>query len=160
MAVRYTPAAMKRSGLNTFLQEFQKFIARGNVVDLAVAVVMGTAFGAITNSLVKDILMPPIGLLVGGMDFSNLAIILKGEYASLEEAVAAGAPILRYGVFINTIINFLIVSLAMFVVVKTGTIIQDLRQAEEDDPASPVEPPRDIVLLQEIRDLLARQQGE
>jgi large conductance mechanosensitive channel len=101
------------------LKEFKDFILRGNVLDLAVAVIIGVAFGAIVVSFVKDILMPPIGLLLGNVDFSNLFLSLKGEsYPSLAAAQAAGAPTLNYGLFINTIINFIIVAFAIFMVVR------------------------------------------
>jgi large conductance mechanosensitive channel len=107
------------------LDEFKKFMLRGNVLDLAVGVVIGGAFGAITKSLVDDILMPPIGLLTGGRDFGVHFLVLKAgtkappPYASLDAAKAAGANVLRYGVFLNTILTFLIVGLAMFAIVKT-----------------------------------------
>ena len=101
------------------LKEFRDFIARGNVVDLAVAVVIGAAFGKIIDSLVKDIIMPPIGMVLGKVDFANLFIDLSGQnYATLKDAQAAGAPTINYGAFINTIIAFLIVAFAIFMVVK------------------------------------------
>lgn len=101
------------------LQEFKKFIARGNVMDLAIAVIIGAAFGQIVNSLVKDIVMPPIGLLLGKVDFSSLYINLSGKpYSSLASAQRAGAATINYGTFINTVINFLIISLVIFFVVK------------------------------------------
>jgi large conductance mechanosensitive channel len=116
------------------LKEFREFVMRGNVVDLAVAVVIGGAFGAIVASFVKDVLMPPVGLLVGGMDFSNLFVVLgPGSYPSLEAAKAAGAATLNYGVFLNTVVNFLIVALAMFAVVK---VMSGLRRAEAPAPAT------------------------
>ncbi|HPO57415.1 MAG TPA: large conductance mechanosensitive channel protein MscL [Anaerolineaceae bacterium] len=100
-------------------QEFKKFLAQGNVIDLAVAVIMGTAFGAVVTSLVEDVIMPPIGLLLGGVDFSNLFINLSGTpYASLAEAQAAGAPTINYGMFLNTVINFLIVAAAVFLMIR------------------------------------------
>jgi large conductance mechanosensitive channel len=100
-------------------KEFKQFIARGNVIDLAVAVIIGAAFGKIVTSFVNDILMPPIGLLLGNVDFTNLFIALSGgSYATLEEAQAAGAATLNYGVFINTIIDFLIIAFAIFLLVK------------------------------------------
>lgn len=102
------------------LKEFKEFIARGNVVDLAVAVVIGAAFGKIVTSLVSDVVMPPIGLLLGGVDFSNLFINLSGtSYPSLEAAKAAGAPTINYGVFLNTVLDFLIVALAIYLMVRT-----------------------------------------
>lgn len=101
------------------LQEFKKFAMRGNAIDLAVGFIMGGAFGAIVNSLVNDIIMPPIGLLLGKVDFSNLFISLSGTpYATLEEAKKAGAATINYGLFINTLVNFLIVSFALFLVVR------------------------------------------
>jgi large conductance mechanosensitive channel len=100
-------------------QDFKKFLLRGNVLDLAVAVVIGAAFGAVVTSFVKDILMPPIGLLLGGVDFTNLFIPLNGQsYASLAEAQAAGAPTINYGLFLNTIISFIIIALAIYLVIK------------------------------------------
>jgi len=101
------------------LKEFKTFILRGNVMDLAIAVIIGTAFGAIINSLVKDIIMPPIGLALGKVDFANLYVALDGNtYESLTKAQELGAPTLNYGLFINTIINFLIVGLVIFLIVK------------------------------------------
>lgn len=101
------------------LKEFKDFIMRGNVMDLAIAVIIGTAFGAIINSLVKDIIMPPIGLALGKVDFANLFVALDGNtYESLAKAQEIGAPTLNYGLFINTIINFLIVGLVIFLIVK------------------------------------------
>ena len=115
------------------LKEFKDFILRGNVLDLAVAVIIGVAFGAIVVSFVKDILMPPIGLLLGNVDFSNLFLSLKGEsYPSLAAAQAAGAPTLNYGLFINTIINFIIVAFAIFMVVRMAN-----RMKKPEAPAAP-----------------------
>ncbi|MEO1288842.1 MAG: large conductance mechanosensitive channel protein MscL [Chloroflexota bacterium] len=115
------------------LKEFREFIMRGNVLDLAVAVILGAAFGAIVTSLVDDILMPPIGLLLGGVDFSNLFINLSGqEYASLAAAQEAGAPTINYGVFVNAIINFLIVAAAIFGVVKVANSLQREEEVEEE----------------------------
>lgn len=132
-----------------FIGEFKTFIARGNVIDLAVGIVIGTAFTGIVNSLVADIIMPPVGLLTGGVDFSSLFISLTGQtYASLAEAKQAGAATLNVGLFINAIINFLIVSFAIFILVKQ---INRFKKAEE---AAPAAPPRSEVLLEEIRDLL------
>jgi large conductance mechanosensitive channel len=101
------------------LKEFKDFIARGNVIDLAVAVIMGAAFGPIVTSAVNDIIMPPIGLLLGNVDFKDLFVTLSDEsYATLAAAKAAGAPVIAYGSFLNTIVNFLIVSFAIFLLVK------------------------------------------
>ncbi len=101
------------------LSDFKAFLAQGNVVDLATGVIVGGAFGKIVNSLVNDILMPPIGLMIGGVDFKSLYVVLgKTEYATLDEAVKAGAPVIKYGMFLNTTIEFLIVAATIFFVVK------------------------------------------
>ena len=101
------------------LEEFKKFAMRGNVVDMAVGIIIGAAFGKIVSSIVNDIVMPPIGMLMGGVDFSNLFVDLSGAgHATLAAAEAAGAPIIKYGVFINTVLDFLIVAFAIFMVVK------------------------------------------
>jgi large conductance mechanosensitive channel len=135
------------------LQEFKKFAMRGNVIDLAVGIIIGAAFTAIVNSLVNDVLMPPVGLLIGGIDFSDFFITLKGEggYATLEQAKAAGAVTLNYGLFVNSIIKFLIVAFAVFILVKQ---INRLQRQEAEKPAPPAPPPREEVLLAEIRDIL------
>jgi large conductance mechanosensitive channel len=138
-------------------KEFKEFALKGNVVDLAVGVIIGGAFGTIITSLVKDVLMPPIGLLIGGVDFSNLFVVLKPglktpePYASLDAAQKAGAVTLNLGVFINAIINFTIIACAIFILVKG---INRLRRQQEAPPAAP---PRQEVLLEEIRDLLKKQ---
>jgi large conductance mechanosensitive channel len=135
---------------SAFVNEFKAFIARGNVIDLAVGIVIGTAFTAIVNSLVADIIMPPIGLATGGVDFSNLFITLSGgSYNTLAEAKAAGAATLNIGLFINAVINFLIVGFAIFILVKQ---VNRFKRKEEAAPSAP--PPRQEVLLEEIRDLL------
>ena len=132
-----------------FIGEFKSFIARGNVIDLAVGIVIGTAFTGIVNSLVADIIMPPICLLTGGVDFSSLFISLTGQtYASLAEAKQAGAATLNVGLFLNAIINFLIVSFAIFVLVK------QINRLKKEEAAAPSAPARSEVLLEEIRDLL------
>lgn len=116
------------------LKEFREFVARGNMVDLAVGVVIGAAFGRIVDSLVKDILMPPVGMLLGKVDFSNLYISLsRTDYASFQEAQAAGAPTINYGAFINNIITFLIVAFAVFLLLKQ---INRMRRST-DDAATP-----------------------
>ena len=138
--------------MSGFLQEFKEFALRGNVVDLAVGLIIGAAFGAIVNSLVADVVMPPIGLLMGNVDFSDLFINLSGQdYPSLAAARAAGAPVIAYGAFINAVINFIIVALAIFVLVKG---MNQLRRQQAEQPAEPPEAPRQEVLLQEIRDIL------
>lgn len=133
-------------------EEFKKFAMRGNVVDLAVGVVIGVAFGAIVNSLVKDIIMPPIGYAMGGLDFSNFFFTLKGPILpTLAEAQKAGAVTINYGVFINTIINFIVVAIALFVLIRG---INRLQTEKPGDPATAPPPPDDVILLREIRDLL------
>lgn len=137
------------------LQEFKAFIARGSVVDLAVGVIIGAAFTAIVNSLVADIIMPPIGLILGGIDFSNFYVDLSGKgYENLDAARAAGAPVLAYGVFINAVIKFLIVAWAVFLLVKQ---VNRFYRKPEESPA-PTPPNNQEVLLAEIRDLL-KQRG-
>ena len=133
------------------LSEFKMFAMRGNAVDLAVGVVIGAAFSSIVNSLVKDVINPPLGLVLGGIDFSNFFIVLKGggPYATLKAAQDAGAIAIGYGNFINAIINFLIVAFALFLVVRQ---INRLATPKEQPGEPP--PPADIQLLREIRDLL------
>jgi large conductance mechanosensitive channel len=135
------------------LEEFKKFAMRGNVIDLAVGIIIGAAFTAIVNSLVNDVLMPPLGLVIGGIDFSDFFITLKGQggYATLDQAKSAGAVTLNYGLFINSIIKFLIVAFAVFILVKQ---INRLQKAEEAKTAAPPPPPREEILLAEIRDIL------
>jgi large conductance mechanosensitive channel len=111
------------------LKEFKAFIMRGNVLDLAVAVIIGGVFGKIVSSLVNDILMPPIGFLMGKVDFSNLYLNLSSaSYASLAEAQKAGAPIVRYGIFINALIDFIIVSFVIFIVVRAANRLQKAKE--------------------------------
>jgi large conductance mechanosensitive channel len=132
--------------------EFKKFIMRGNVLDLAIGIVIGAAFGKIVSSLVADLLLPPIGLLAGRMDFSNLFIDLSGKsYPTLAAAKAAGAPTLNYGLFLNTLIDFLIISFAVFMVVKVANAV---RRKEAEKPAAPAEPTTSEKLLMEMRDLM------
>ena len=138
------------------LQEFKSFIARGNVIDLAVGIIIGAAFTAIVNSLVNDIIMPPIGVVLGGIDFSNFFITLsKGTYPTLAEAQKAGAATLNYGLFINAVIKFLIVAWAVFILVKQ---VNRFHRKEEAAPSPPAPPPKQEVLLAEIRDLLKAKQ--
>ena len=134
------------------LEEFKKFAMRGNVVDMAVGIVIGAAFGKIVTSFVADILMPPIGMALGNVDFSNLFINLGGQaYATLAEAKEAGAATLNYGAWINTVLDFVIVVFAIFMVVQQ---MNRLKKKEEEPPAAPPEPSKQEVLLTEIRDLL------
>jgi len=102
-----------------FVQEFKEFAVKGNVVDMAVGIIVGAAFGKIVTSLVNDVVMPPVGLLLGGVNFSQLFVDLSGKgYATLDEAVKAGAPVLKYGAFVQTVIDFLIVAIVIFVMIK------------------------------------------
>lgn len=124
------------------LQEFKTFAMRGNVVDMAVGIIIGAAFGKIVSSFVADVIMPPIGMLMGGVDFSDLAYVLgEGE----------GAASINYGVFINTVLDFLIVAFAIFMVIKA---MNSLKKKEEEKPAEPPKPSAEEVLLTEIRDAL------
>jgi large conductance mechanosensitive channel len=134
------------------LKEFKEFAMRGNVIDMAVGIVIGAAFGKIVTSFVNDVIMPPIGLLMGNVDFSDLYINLGGgEFASLAAAQEAGAPIIRYGVFVNTILDFVIVAFAIFMVIRA---MNKLKRKQDVAPAAPPEPPAEQKLLTEIRDLL------
>ena len=136
------------------LKEFRDFAMRGNVVDMAVGIIIGAAFGKIITSLVNDVIMPPIGLALGGVDFTNLFINLTGgDFASLETAQEAGAATINYGLFINTVLDFVIVAFAIFMVIRQ---MNKLKKKEAEAPAAPPEPPREEVLLTEIRDLLAK----
>jgi large conductance mechanosensitive channel len=137
------------------LKEFKEFAMRGNVVDMAVGIIIGVAFGAIVASFVGDVLMPLIGLALGGADFSNQFLLLKdgtppGPYASLAAAKQAGAVTFGYGLLINTVVNFLIVAFALFLLIKAMNATR--RQA----PAAPPAPSKEELLLTQIRDLLAR----
>ncbi len=132
------------------VSEFKAFISRGNVVDLAVGIIMGAAFTAIVTSLVQDVIMPPIGWVMGGLDFSNYFLSLNGEsYASIKAAQDAGAPTINYGLFINAVIKFLIVSWAVFWLVK---LVNKIKKAEEAAPKVT----KTEELLADIRDLLAK----
>jgi large conductance mechanosensitive channel len=136
-----------------WLQEFQSFIMRGNVIDLAVGIIIGAAFTTIVSSLVKDIITPILGLVVGGIDFSNIFVTLKGPHvATLADAQKAGAVTVNVGVFLNAVINFLIVSFAIFWLVKAVTKLY-----HKPDPAPPP-PSASETLLAEIRDLLRQRQ--
>jgi large conductance mechanosensitive channel len=137
------------------LKEFKDFAVKGNMVDMAVGIIIGGAFGTIVTSLVNDIIMPPIGMLLGGVDFSNIFIQLSGDtkFASLAAAQEAGAATINIGLFINALISFLIVAWALFIVVKG---INKLKKEAEEAPAEAPAPAQDIVLLGEIRDLLKK----
>jgi large conductance mechanosensitive channel len=131
--------------------EFKTFIMRGSVVDLAIGVIVGASFTGIVSSLVKDILMPPIGLLLGGIDFSNFFVVLKGNHAltTLKAAQDAGSVTLNYGLFINALLNFLIVAFVLFLLLRQINRIQ--RPAKD---AAPPPTPENVLLLREIRDTL------
>ena len=138
----------------SFMQEFKEFAVKGNVVDMAVGVIIGGAFGKIVASLVKDIVMPVVGQAIGGVDFKNLYINLGDTaYESMEAAEKAGAALVKYGVFVNTVIDFVIIALAIFVAIKA---MNKLKRKEEApaEPETPEPDPEDVVLLREIRDLL------
>ena len=137
----------------SFLSEFKEFAIKGNVIDLAVGVIIGGAFGKIVESLVKDIIMPVIGQLIGGVDFKELYFNLgKQAYPTLEMAEKAGAPLVKYGIFINTVVDFTIVALAIFVAVK---IINKLRHQAPPAPAE-IAISEEILLLRQIRDSLQK----
>jgi len=140
------------------LKEFKEFAMKGNVLDMAVGVIIGAAFGKIVDSLVKDIIMPPIGLMMGGVDFANLFAVIKqgttaGPYATIEVAQKAGAVTWNYGLFINTILTFIIVAFAIFLLLKA---YNKAKTAEPPAPTAPPAPPEDVLLLREIRDALKR----
>jgi large conductance mechanosensitive channel len=140
------------------LEEFKKFALRGNVLDLAVGIVIGVAFTAIVQSLVNDIIMPPIGVLMGGLDFSDYYVQLTmrdREFASLAEARAAGAAVIAYGSFVNAIVNFLIVAFALFLVIRQFNRLRDMMaRPDGPTPAEAPPPPPEVQLLAEIRDIL------
>lgn len=134
--------------------EFKKFVMRGNVMDMAVGIIIGAAFGKIVASFVSEVLMPPLGLLLGKVDFSQLYVALDGKtYESLAIAKEAGAPLLGYGAFLQAVVDFLIVAFAIFLLIRA---LNRMQKKEEVKPAAPAAPPRQEVLLQEIRDLLAQ----
>ncbi|HSE59965.1 MAG TPA: large-conductance mechanosensitive channel protein MscL [Nitrospiraceae bacterium] len=134
------------------LKEFKEFAMKGNVLDMAIGVIIGGAFGKIVSSLVGDVLMPPLGLLLGKVDFSSLFLNLSGQdYPSLTAAKAAGAPTLNYGVFLQTVFDFVIIAFVIFLLVKQ---VNRLKSAPPPAPAAPPEPSNEEKLLTQIRDLL------
>ena len=134
------------------LKEFREFIERGNVIELAVAFILGLAFNAIVKSLVNDMIMPVVGQITGGADFTNRFIVLgSGSFDTLAAAQEAGVATLNYGVFINTVIEFIIIAFVLFMMVRT---YNRFRRKQEEAPAEPPAPPRQEVLLEEIRDAL------
>ena len=137
-----------------WIREFKQFAMRGNVMDMAVGIIIGAAFGKIVSSLVADILMPPIGKLMGNVDFSNLYVVLgSGSFQSLAAAKAAGVATLNYGIFINTIIDFIIVAFSIFLMVKGINAMRRSEEAKASPPPAPA-PSVEEKLLAEIRDLL------
>lgn len=133
------------------LKEFRDFAVRGNVVDMAVGIIIGASFGKIVSTLVDGVLMPPIGKLLGGVDFSQLFLnISGGDYATLADATASGAAVIKYGAFAQTVIDFIIVALAVFIMVKA------INMAKKKEEAAPAKTPEDILLLREIRDSLKK----
>jgi len=129
------------------MKEFKQFAMRGNVMDMAIGIIIGAAFGKIVSSIVSDVIMPPIGMLLGGVDFSTLAITLK------EGAEGVEPVLIKYGVFLNTVIDFVIIAFAIFMVVKG---INSMKKKEEEKPAAPPAPSKEEVLLAEIRDELRK----
>jgi large conductance mechanosensitive channel len=142
----------------SLMKEFKEFAIKGNAVDMAVGIIIGGAFGKIVSSLVNDVIMPPLGRLMGGVDFTNLFINLGAEsFATLAEAKAAGAPTLNYGSFIQAIVDFIIVAFAIFSMIKAMNMLRKKEAAPPAEaPAEPPPPSEDIVLLREIRDSLKK----
>jgi large conductance mechanosensitive channel len=143
-------------------KEFKEFALRGNVIDMAVGIIIGAAFGTVVSSLVADVIMPPLGLLLGNVDFSDLFFLLKagtapGPYATLAEAQASGAITLNYGLFVNRVISFLIVAFAVFLLVRG---MNRLRRKEEQPPAEPPKPREEVVLLKAILQTLQKGRPE
>ena len=132
----------------SFIKEFREFAMRGNVVDMAVGIIIGAAFGKIVSSLVADIIMPPLGLLIGGIDFKQFTVVLR------EASGSAPAVLLNYGVFLQTVFDFVIVAFAIFIAIK---MLNKLRREQAEAPAEPEAPPVEQQLLTEIRDLLKEQ---
>ena len=129
------------------IQEFKQFAMRGNVLDMAIGIIIGAAFGKIVSSFVADVIMPPIGILLGGVDFSNLSLTLKQGSEGVEPVL------LKYGMFINTIIDFVIIAFAIFMVIKA---MNSMKKKEEEKPAAPPAPTKSEILLEEIRNELRK----
>ncbi len=132
----------------SFMSEFKEFAVKGNVVDMAVGIIIGAAFGKIVSSFVNDVIMPPLGMAIGGVNFSDLAYTLQ------EASEGAEAVLIKYGAFIQTIIDFMIIALAIFIAIKA---MNSLKKKEEEAPAEPPKPSEEVVLLREIRDSLKNQ---
>ncbi|MDD3272453.1 MAG: large-conductance mechanosensitive channel protein MscL [Bacteroidales bacterium] len=139
------------------LNEFKQFAMRGNVVDMAVGIIIGGAFGKIVSSVVSDVIMPPIGLLVGGVNFSDLKIIIKEQILDAAGEVTAQAVSINYGNFIQDTFDFIIIAFAIFMMIKFMNNLSRKKEIEPAAPATPPPPPEDIELLKEIRDLLKKQ---
>lgn len=137
----------------SFLQEFKTFAMRGNVVDMAVGIIIGGAFGKIVSSIVSDIIMPPVGLLIGGVKFQNLKIVLKHAQTDVATGKVTDAVSINYGNFISTALDFIIIAFAIFLIVK---LINSMKKKEEAKPTPPPAPTKEEVLLTEIRDLLKK----
>ena len=136
----------------SMVKEFKEFAMRGNVIDLAVGIIIGAAFGKIVSSVVQDVIMPPIGLLTGGVDFSQLYINLSGTaYETLAKATEAGAPVIKIGAFLQTVIDFIIIAFVIFMMVRA---LNSMKKKQVEAPAAPPAPSAEEVLLTEIRDLL------
>ncbi len=135
----------------SFIQDFKKFAMRGNMIDMAVGIIIGGAFGKIVSSLVNDVIMPPLGYIIGGVDFKNLKVVLKPEEINAVGEVVTQAVSFNYGMFIQNVIDFLIIALAVFMMVK---IANKMAKKKEPEPATP---PKQEMLLEEIRDLLKKQ---
>ncbi len=149
---------IKKVGKVKFITEFKEFISRGNVVDLAVGLIIGSAFTAIVTSLVNNIIMPAVGMITGGIDFSNLKIVLKEAVVGADGLIDPTTEVaIGYGTFISTIINFILVALSVFILIK---VIGKFRRKKEEEPEPEPEPDPQIVLLTEIRDLLKEEKGE
>ncbi len=136
-----------------FFKEFKEFATKGNVMDLAIGIIIGGAFGAIVASFVKDVIMPPIGLLLGNVDFSSLMIVLKPAVAATATAAEIPAVAIRYGLFINTIVSFIIIALSIFVVIHA---MSKLKKKQEAKPAEPPKPSEEVLLLRDIRNSLKK----
>ena len=136
-----------------WLQEFKAFAVRGNVVDMAVGIVIGAAFGKIVSSFVADVIMPPIGMLIGGIDFSNLVVTLKAAVPATADAAAKAAVTLNYGKLIQSVIDFVIIAFAIFMVVKA---INSLKRKEAVKPSAPPVPSQEAILLTDIRNILQK----
>ena len=136
------------------LKDFKAFLIKGNMIDMAVGIIIGAAFGTVVKSLVSDVIMPPIGLLMGGVDFTDLFINLgEGTFSSLAAAKEAGAPTINYGLFFNNCITLIIVGFAVFMLVKS---VKKMQKQAEEAPAAPAKPSDEVVLLTEIRDALKK----